>query len=90
MFWNPANLLAALGEIPGLADAGRVGTDSLSPFFAQVLPTVVQKAELTDATALMAESPGHQDTRRDRLHRPWPPDWPRLGSPPSSRRSLPV
>ncbi len=56
MFWNPANLLAALGEIPGLVDAGRVGTDSLSPFFAQVLPTVVKKAELTDATALMGRA----------------------------------
>lgn len=56
MFWNPANLLATLGEIPGLADADRVGTDSLSPFFAEVLPTVAKKAELTDATALLGRA----------------------------------
>jgi Xaa-Pro dipeptidase len=56
MFWNPANLLAALGAIPGLSDAGRVGTDSLSPFFAQVLPTVMQKAELIDASELLGRA----------------------------------
>ncbi len=56
MFWNPANLLAALGEIPGLADAGRVGTDALSPFFAEVLPTVITKAELIDATAMLSRA----------------------------------
>ena len=38
MFWNPAHLIAALASIPGLTEAHRVGTDSLTPFFAQVLP----------------------------------------------------
>ncbi|HEY2564172.1 MAG TPA: M24 family metallopeptidase [Acidimicrobiales bacterium] len=54
MFWNPAHLLAALGTIPGLAASRRVGTDSLSPFFAQVLPTVVPTAELADASKALA------------------------------------
>jgi Xaa-Pro aminopeptidase len=56
MFWNPANLLAALAEIPGLAEAQRLGTDSLTPFFKQVLPTVSPHAELTDATGVLARA----------------------------------
>ncbi len=56
MFWNPANLLAALAEIPSLAQANRVGTDSLNPFFAQALPTVVPMAELVDASGVLAQA----------------------------------
>jgi Xaa-Pro aminopeptidase len=56
MFWNPAHLLAALAEIPGLAEAGRVGTDSLTPFFSQVLPAVMPKAELVDASGVLARA----------------------------------
>jgi len=56
MFWNPAHLLAALAEIPGLATARRLGTDSLTPFFSQVLPTVSPQAELADASGVLARA----------------------------------
>ncbi len=54
MFWNPTNLLAALREIPGLAQARRVGTDSVTPMFLASLPEVAPHAELSDASGLMA------------------------------------
>jgi Xaa-Pro dipeptidase len=53
MFWNPANLIAALAGIPGLAEAHRVGTDSLTPFFAQVLAGIVPNFELVDASGIL-------------------------------------
>jgi Xaa-Pro aminopeptidase len=53
MFWNPGNLLGALAQIPGLADAERVGTDSMTPMFAQALPSVIPKAEFVDALGLV-------------------------------------
>lgn len=46
--WNPAHLLRALQSIPGFADAGRVGTDGLTPSFAQQLREGAPAAELTD------------------------------------------
>ena len=47
--WNPANLLAALKAIPGLATARRLGTDGLNPMSAQLLHNVAPSAELVDA-----------------------------------------
>ena len=47
--WNPAHLLAALKAIPGLARARRVGTDGLTPTFAQHLHQIAPSAELADA-----------------------------------------
>lgn len=47
--WNPGNLLAWLRDIDGLSDARRVGTDSLTPRFAQLLPKLLPSAELVDA-----------------------------------------
>ncbi len=47
--WNPAHLLAALRAIPGLARARRVGTDGLTPLFAQHLHEIAPPAELADA-----------------------------------------
>jgi Xaa-Pro aminopeptidase len=49
VFWNPANLLAALGAIPGLAESRRVGTDGLTPGLGRLLPTLCPSAELVDA-----------------------------------------
>ncbi len=46
--WNPANLLGALGAIPGLAKVRRLGTDGLTPMFAQQLQGVAPSAELVD------------------------------------------
>ena len=51
--WNPANLVAALQAIPGLAEARRVGTDGLTPMFAQHLHGVAPSAELVDAAPVL-------------------------------------
>src|SRR4051794_4943282 len=51
--WNPVNTIAALGRIEGAATARRVGTDALSPVFAQLLPTAFPNAELVDGELAM-------------------------------------
>jgi len=47
--WNPGNLLTWLRGIDGLAEAQRIGTDSLTPRFAQLFPKLFPSAELVDA-----------------------------------------
>lgn len=47
--WNPGNLLGWLAGIEGLAAARRIGTDSLTPRFAQLLPRIFPAADLVDA-----------------------------------------
>jgi Xaa-Pro dipeptidase len=47
--WNPGNLLAWLQGIDGLAGARRIGTDSLTPRFARLLPKIFPSADLVDA-----------------------------------------
>ena len=51
--WNPLNTMAALRGIDGAATARRVGTDALSPAFAQLLPTAFPDAELVDGELAM-------------------------------------
>ncbi|MBV8790350.1 MAG: aminopeptidase P family protein [Mycobacterium sp.] len=51
--WNPMNTVAALQRIEGVADARRVGTDALSPAFAQLLPMVFPNAALVDGELAM-------------------------------------
>jgi Xaa-Pro dipeptidase len=51
--WNPMNTIAALQRIDGVADARRVGTDALSPAFAQLLPMVFPNAALVDGELAM-------------------------------------
>ncbi|WP_029245701.1 aminopeptidase P family N-terminal domain-containing protein, partial [Mycobacterium avium] len=51
--WNPANTVAALRRIDGSQTARRVGTDALSPVFAQLLPTVFPNAQLVDGELAM-------------------------------------
>lgn len=51
--WNPMNTVAALQRIDGAAGARRVGTDALSPVFAQLLPMVFPNAELVDGELAM-------------------------------------
>jgi Xaa-Pro aminopeptidase len=51
--WNPGNLLSWLRGIEGTADARRVGTDSLTPRFAELLPKVYPAAELVDAEPML-------------------------------------
>ncbi len=51
--WNPMNTMSALQRIDGAATARRVGTDALSPAFAQLLPTAFPNAELVDGELAM-------------------------------------
>lgn len=51
--WNPKNTMAALARIDGAATARRVGTDALSPVFAQLLPTAFPNAQLVDGELAM-------------------------------------
>jgi len=52
--WNPMNTVANLQRIEGTAGARRVGTDALSPVFAQLLPMVFPNAELVDGELAQA------------------------------------
>lgn len=47
--WNPMTLIEVLKALPGAATAKRVGTDSLTPTFAQLLPMAFPNAEIVDA-----------------------------------------
>lgn len=51
--WNPLNTIAALSRIDGAARARRVGTDAISPAFAQLLPTAFPNAQLVDGELAM-------------------------------------
>src|SRR6202046_3477097 len=51
--WNPLNTMSALRRIDGAETARRVGTDALSPVFAQLLPTAFPNAELVDGELTM-------------------------------------
>ncbi len=51
--WNPMNTMSVLRRIDGAATARRVGTDALSPVFAQLLPTAFPNAELVDGELAM-------------------------------------
>jgi Xaa-Pro dipeptidase len=51
--WNPMNTIANLQRIEGASTAKRVGTDALSPGFAQMLPTAFPNAELVDGELAM-------------------------------------
>jgi Xaa-Pro aminopeptidase len=51
--WNPMNTMSALRRIEGASTARRVGTDALSPVFAQLLPTAFPSAELVDGELAM-------------------------------------
>jgi Xaa-Pro dipeptidase len=51
--WNPLNTIANLQAIDGAATARRVGTDALSPLFAQLLPMAFRDAELVDGEPAM-------------------------------------
>jgi Xaa-Pro dipeptidase len=51
--WNPMNTISVLKDIEGAATAKRVGTDALSPGFAQLLPLAFPDAELVDGELAM-------------------------------------
>lgn len=51
--WNPMTIVEVLKGIEGAADARRVGTDAMSPSFAQLLPMAFPNADLVDAEVAM-------------------------------------
>ncbi len=51
--WNPMTVISVLQGIEGAATAKRVGTDGLSPAFAQLLPMAFPNAELVDGELAM-------------------------------------
>ncbi|MEU1163970.1 M24 family metallopeptidase [Streptomyces sp. NPDC005921] len=51
--WNPMNWVTALKGIEGTAQARRVGTDTISPLFLQLLPMAFPAAELVDGEPAM-------------------------------------
>ncbi|HEY2214739.1 MAG TPA: M24 family metallopeptidase [Acidimicrobiales bacterium] len=51
--WNPGNLFAWLQGIDGVGIAQRIGTDSLTPRFAQMLPKLFPTAEFIDAEPML-------------------------------------
>ncbi|TDV55970.1 M24 family metallopeptidase [Actinophytocola oryzae] len=51
--WNPMNTITVLQGIDGAAGALRVGTDTLSPMFAQLLPMAFPAAEIVDGEVAM-------------------------------------
>jgi Xaa-Pro aminopeptidase len=51
--WNPMTNIEVLKNIDGAATARRVGTDAMSPSFAQLLPMAFPNAELVDGEAAM-------------------------------------
>ena len=68
--WNPMNTIENLKKIPGSATARRVGSDALSPGFAQLLPLAFPNAELVDGepairAARRIKTPEEIDTLRE-------------------------
>jgi Xaa-Pro dipeptidase len=51
--WNPMTNIEVLKHIDGAAGARRVGTDAMSPSFAQLLPMAFPNAELVDGESAM-------------------------------------
>jgi Xaa-Pro dipeptidase len=51
--WNPMNTIEVLRRVEGTAGARRVGTDAMSPTFAQLLPIAFPAAELVDGEVAM-------------------------------------
>ena len=70
--WNPMNTIENLKKIPGAATARRVGSDALSPGFAQLLPMAFPNAELVDGepairAARRIKTPEEIDTLREAI-----------------------
>ena len=51
--WNPMTNIEVLKKIDGASTARRVGTDAMSPSFAQLLPLAFPNAELVDGESAM-------------------------------------
>lgn len=53
LFWNPANIAAALAGVPAMATAERVGTTSSTPGLPRLVAGVAPRAEVVDGSAAM-------------------------------------
>lgn len=51
--WNPMNYVKVLKRVADEAQPRRVGTDAMSPLFAQLLPMAFPNAEIVDASAAL-------------------------------------
>jgi Xaa-Pro dipeptidase len=51
--WNPMTLMGALSAIPGVADATRIGVDSITPTMEELLRATFPNAELVDGESLL-------------------------------------
>lgn len=51
--WNPMTLITVLANLDGASTARRVGTDAISPTFANLLPIAFPHAELVDGESAM-------------------------------------
>jgi Xaa-Pro aminopeptidase len=51
--WNPEKLVVALAAIPGLAHAGRIAVDGMTPMMQTLLSSVASAAELLDAAPVL-------------------------------------
>lgn len=51
--WNPANLMASVGAIPGLRDARRIGTDGLTASTGAMITSLSSGSELVDGGAVL-------------------------------------
>jgi Xaa-Pro dipeptidase len=54
--WNPMNHVKLLGGIAADAEPARVGTDAMSPLFAQLLPMAFGEAEIVDGSAALRDA----------------------------------
>lgn len=51
--WNPMTLMGRLAGVPGLADATRIGVDSITPTMEQLLGATFPHAQLVDGESIM-------------------------------------
>jgi len=58
--WNPANLMARLAAVPGLAAARTIGFDALTPLMESLLSSTFPGAELLDGQAVMLAARRHK------------------------------
>ena len=54
--WNPMNLVEKLKEVAASANPVTVGTDAMSPIFAQLLPMAFPDTEIVDAGPALTEA----------------------------------
>ncbi|MDQ2678905.1 MAG: M24 family metallopeptidase [Actinomycetota bacterium] len=58
--FNPMNMVDVLKGVAGAATAARVGTDSMTPMFAQLLPMAFPAAQLVDGESTMRRARRHK------------------------------